>query len=110
MTYYNYLKNYLEELTEIELLYVWNEYEYEQVYENEDDFFEYNFTLGSEIARSIYYGDYRYLDKYVKFNAYGNLESTDFLDEFIDVDDLIICMMDANKLKDTYEKEELAYS
>jgi hypothetical protein len=30
-----------------------------------------------EVARAVFYGDYRYNDEYVRFNAYGNLESAD---------------------------------
>lgn len=44
-------------------------------YENDEEFFEISFNNGLEIARAITYGDYHYMDEYVKFNAYGNLVS-----------------------------------
>ena len=44
-------------------------------YENDEEFFEISFDNGLEIARAITYGDYHYMDEYVKFNAYGNLVS-----------------------------------
>lgn len=55
----------------------WNgSLEHLDVYENEDDFFN-TFFEGRimEAVRASYYGDYRYMDAYVRFNACGNLES-----------------------------------
>lgn len=44
--------------------------------ENDEEFFELHFNgRGLELARAITYGDYHYMDEYVKFNAYGNLVS-----------------------------------
>lgn len=50
--------------------------DYLEFYGNDEDFFS-TFFNGNpmEVARSIFYGDYRYCDDYVKFNGYGNLES-----------------------------------
>lgn len=44
-------------------------------WENDEEFFETMFQTKDEVARVICYGDYSYTDDYVKFNAYGNLES-----------------------------------
>lgn len=44
-------------------------------WENDEEFFETMFQTKDEVARAICYGDYNYMDAYVKFNAYGNLES-----------------------------------
>ena len=43
--------------------------------ENDEDFFETYFRTKDEVARAICYGDYNYMDDFVRFNAYGNLES-----------------------------------
>lgn len=43
--------------------------------ENDEDFFETYFRTKNEVARAICYGDYNYMDDFVRFNAYGNLES-----------------------------------
>ena len=43
--------------------------------ENDEDFFETYFRTKDEVARAICYGDYNYTDDFVRFNAYGNLES-----------------------------------
>lgn len=45
-------------------------------YENDDDFFNTFFSNNViEAVRAVSFGDYNYSDNYVKFNAYGNLES-----------------------------------
>ena len=50
--------------------------DYLEVYENDEDFFNMFFEgRPAEVARAIYYGDFNYNDNYIKFNAYGNLES-----------------------------------
>lgn len=49
--------------------------DYLDYWENDEEFFETMFESKSEVARAVCYGDYSYTDDYVKFNAYGNLES-----------------------------------
>ena len=50
--------------------------DYLDVYNNDDEFFNMFFEgKPAELARAIYYGDFNYNDKYIKFNAYENLES-----------------------------------
>jgi len=45
-------------------------------YENGEEFFNtYFYDKPQEVARAVCYGKYNYMDDYVKFNAYGNLES-----------------------------------
>ena len=44
--------------------------------ENDEYFFENYFRTKDEVARAICFGSYNYSDEFVKFNAYGNLEST----------------------------------
>lgn len=43
--------------------------------ENDEYFFETYFRTKDEVARAICYGNYNYMDDFVRFNAYGNLES-----------------------------------
>jgi hypothetical protein len=44
--------------------------------ENDEEFFNtYFYNKPDEAVRATYYGDYNYMDDYVRFNAYGNLES-----------------------------------
>lgn len=45
---------------------------------NDEDFFNTYFeNRVDEAVRAVCYGDYNYTDEYVRFNAYGNLESFD---------------------------------
>ncbi len=45
-------------------------------WENDEEFYDLFFKENPmELARAIYYGDYNYMDDYIKFDAYGNLET-----------------------------------
>ena len=45
-------------------------------YENDEYFFKEFFQdRVDEAVRATYYGEYNYMDDYVRFNAYGNLDS-----------------------------------
>lgn len=73
-----------------------DELDYLDVWENDQEFFE-TFFQGRELelARSICYGDYNYMDEWVRFNGYGNLESLsdweadkeieDYADEILEI-------------------------
>lgn len=65
------------------------------VHENDEEFFNIFFEgKPMEAVRASFYGDYRYMDEYVRFNGYGNLESLDeyayeremkdYIDEIVD--------------------------
>lgn len=70
-------------------------------YENDSCFYEDFFADKQEIARAVFYGgnDYDYTDDYVRFDAYGNLETrndfeirgdlqdgaSEILDEFLEL-------------------------
>ena len=46
------------------------------VYENDDEFFQIYFeSKVMEAVRAVSYGDYNYMEEYVRFNGYGNIES-----------------------------------
>ena len=64
-------------MTVVEELNSWNSnLDYLRVYENDEEFFEMFFSNDPmELARAIYYGNYKYMDEYVRFNGYENLES-----------------------------------
>lgn len=60
---------------------------------NDEDFFNVYFTEPMEAVRAAYFGEYKYSDDYVRFNAYGNLKSIstwDFEQELKDGTDEII--------------------
>ena len=48
------------------------------IYDNDNEFFDENFTAPSDAVRAILFGEYEYSDKYVWFDGYANLKSTDF--------------------------------
>jgi hypothetical protein len=47
----------------------------DRIYNNDDSFLDENFSSVNDAVRAVSYGEYKYSDKYVKFNGYGNLES-----------------------------------
>jgi hypothetical protein len=49
------------------------------IYSNDDDFLDESFNTKADLARAITYGDYRYMDNWVTFNGYGNLESFQYM-------------------------------
>lgn len=75
---------YLEDADDDDIIQYYNEYletkdYYDDIlYYNDEDFFNtYFYNNPMEVARSTFYGDYRYCDDYVRFNGCGNLESLD---------------------------------
>ena len=73
-----YLKNNVDTIRElVSECNGWNgsleDYDY---YENDEEFFQtFFYNKVEEAVRATYYGDYKYMDAYVRFNAYGNLTS-----------------------------------
>jgi hypothetical protein len=52
-----------------------------EIWDNDEDFFNSFFendVMG--VVRAISYGDFRFMDNFVKFDGYGNLESFNFFD------------------------------
>lgn len=93
----DYLLNNIEEVGAIvsEINSIDGSLEYLDYWENDEEFFNTFFSSNPmEVARTIYYGDYRYCDDYVKFDGYGNLETIDqyglenkyreYIDEIVD--------------------------
>ena len=111
-TYYDFIVNYLINLKDDELLDLWNEYCFEEnmdgcIYYNDEYFFEEYFSNNpTEAVRAVCYGDYRYMDTFVVFNGYGNLESFDSrdLDNYIYISDLASYLEDNGFLKNEYRE------
>ena len=78
----------------------WNNcLDYLIVYENDEEFFDMFFKgRPAEVARAIHYGDFNYNDEYIKFNAYGNLETLSEYDyeELLkeNVEEVIDCLIE----------------
>ena len=111
-TYYEFITDHLEELKEDELLDLWNEYCSEEnmdsyIYYNDEYFFEEYFANNvTEAVRAVCYGDYRYMDTFVVFNGYGNLESffSRDLDSYIYISDLASYLEDNHFLENEYQE------
>lgn len=108
-TYYEFITDYLEELSDDDLISQWNEYCYDscnenEIYCNDEYFFDEMFTSTNDAIGAAYYGDYRYMDDYVIFNGYGNLESFSgyCLKDYIYISDLASYLEDNGFLKDEY--------
>lgn len=56
-------------------------------YENDSWFYEDFFSSKEDVARAVFYGgsDYDYTDEYVRFDVYGNLETTSEYDMISDL-------------------------
>ncbi len=65
-----------------------------KIYDNDDDFFTMFFTDVLEAVRAVCYGEYTYSDRYVKFNGYANLETTNNAGDWIDLDVLTNAIID----------------
>ena len=90
-------------------------------WENDEEFYKTFFTeKPMELARAINYGEYNYMDDYIKFNAYGNLETVneyelerELKDAIDDITERVIELKDdidfscySEELKDAIENEE----
>lgn len=63
-----------------------NNYYDDEIFYNDEDFFNtFFYNNPMEAARATFYGDYRFSDEFVRFNAYGNLDSADYLDDLMDM-------------------------
>jgi hypothetical protein len=88
------IEEYLKGLSDSELISIHNTYcEYtnngdDTIYDNDEDFFNTNFSDVMRAVRAIFYGEYNYPDDYVKFNGYANLETTNDPSEWIDTSEV----------------------
>lgn len=113
----NAIKNVLQDMTNSQLLNLWNTYcnNYnmdDYIYENDEEELQYMFSSIDEALRAACYGSYNYTDPYVKFNAYGNLQSLTDMDVKceIDFDTLVDYLMehgDEDEVFDDADKETL---
>ena len=85
----------LEGMNDSELFTLWNDYCQEannsdaMVFEFDDQFFEDYFSDPQEAARATFFGDINsWSDKYIMFNGYGNLESSNYISTMISISDL----------------------
>ena len=59
-----------------------------------------------EAVRAVCYGDYTFTDEYVKINAYGNLETTNYIQDELEgyVDEIVDHLVENwDEFKDTID-------
>lgn len=106
--YYDFIIDYLVELKEDELLNLWNEYCYEEnmddyIYYNDEYFFEEYFANNvNDAVRAVCYGNFNYMDTYIQFNGYANLDTSNCLDDFVYITDLASHLENNGFLEDDY--------
>jgi hypothetical protein len=66
----------------------------ETIEENTEDWLDSVFQSANEAIRATTYGDYNYAWKWARFNAYGNLDSFDYITDEIDKDELAEYIID----------------
>lgn len=57
-----------------------NNYPDDEIYNNDEEFFDTFFQKSIDAVRAVSYGSYNYSHDYVSFNGNGNLDSYDYLD------------------------------
>lgn len=93
---------FLGNLSERYLYYLYNDYAehncYEKFFDMAEDFDSVlDSDKPSDIANMIYYGDFRPNDEYFSFDGNGNLYSFDYPSEQISFDELADCMIRDDK-------------
>jgi hypothetical protein len=56
-----------------------NGFDGDEIYSNDVHFFNDYFTDVDQAVRAVCYGEYKYMDAWVKFNGYGNLETLNYV-------------------------------
>lgn len=102
--YKDFLIDEFDNLDDKSLLRIHTEFnEYDHVYDNTDpDFFDRYFENTDDAVRAVCYGDYEYMAPFVRFNGYGNLETTWNLKDFIYIDELADYVAGIDYLKNKY--------
>lgn len=96
------ITEYLEGLSDSELIDLHNEYcrenSYEdEIYSNDEEFFE-TFFANSVLkaVQAVCYGSYSYSDKYVQFSGQGNLNSSNSAEELASISDIAQAILNDN--------------
>lgn len=111
------IKDFLiNDLSDNDIFEMWNEYAqknyYDEIYsiDDFDDIMEE--TSPTDIANSIYFGEYNPNDNYFQFDGYGNIKTTNNIEEFADYGELAeyICDNDDDlgnsELRDFLDEED----
>lgn len=102
--YKDFLIDEFDNLDDKNLLSIYTELDsYDRIYDNTNtSFFDEQFSDTDEAVRAVCYGDYEYMAPFVRFNSYGNLETTWDLKDFIYTDELADKGIEIDYLKNEY--------
>lgn len=96
------ITEYLNGLSDSELIELHNEYcrenSYEdEIYSNDEEFFQTFFTNDVlKAVQAVCYGSYNYTDKWVQFNGQGNLNSSNSAEDLASISDIASAILDGN--------------
>lgn len=105
-------KEQVERMTDSEKVSAWNQMcqdknrSDDEIFSNDEEFFSVFFSDTMSAVRAVCFGEYRYQDEWVKFNGYGNLDSSNDPAQFIDDDELTNAIEDDPSSYDVEEFEE----
>lgn len=100
---YNELIEMYESMSDDELIETWNEYcddsnRFDDHVCSMDELDEILYReTPSTIADLVYYGEFNPNHEYFTFDGYGNLESSDWADSFVDNKDMALYYMDESE-------------
>lgn len=107
MTYEEFLKETIANMTSDELVELYNEVQEnidgDCIYDNDENFMDEMFATPNDAVRAVYYGEYEYMDSYVKFENDGNLKSGNHFSDLVDEDDFVDTLADNEYFLNEYK-------
>lgn len=107
MTYKEFLKETIADMTSDELVELYNEVQEnidgDYIYDNDENFMDEMFATPNDAVRAVCYGEYEYMDPYVKFESDGNLKSGNYFSDFVDEDDFVDTLADNEYFLNEYK-------
>lgn len=89
------IEDYLNSLSTSEMVEVYNRFcesvndTDSEIHENDEEFFKTFFKTTSDAVRAVCFGNYEYCHEYVRFNGYGNLDTTDYpVSDWMSIDEI----------------------
>lgn len=104
MTYKEFLKEKIGNMTSDDSIELYNEIEdSDYIYQNDEYFMDETFSSPNDAVRAVCYGNYEYMDTYVMFESDGNLKSGNHFSDFIDDDEFVDFLSEHDYARDKYE-------
>lgn len=103
---------YLENLSDSELVQAHNTYCQNagygdnEIFDNDEEFFETHFSKAHDAIRAAFYGEYEYGHDYVTFNGYANLDSFNNPEGHVDLQEIANDILESPRDYDVELEEE----